>query len=265
MGDWVNLMGHQKAALQILTQLFSAQTIVQSPVTRWILTWYVRFDVFVGMMGGFATRLPREWFSTVVAYSHSQLSNDPDNLGWKSELSSAALRLISVDMSILYAKSRGGAISGDAFAAEHGQLTAQLYEWRHNLDPALTDSALCVTDFQQRIPPSEDDIVDPYAAGWLFEQPLFPITILLCEWQSVLMMHKSQEGMSLQQEPTAELKNLSLAICQVFEAVERWPLSPTGAVIILQSCMAIATLFMPRDTKHHMWMRRKFASIEALG
>jgi hypothetical protein len=258
-------MGHQKAALQILTQLFSAQTVVQSPVTRWLLTWYVRFDVFVGMIGGFATRLPREWFSTVVAYSHSQLSNDPDNLGWKSEASSAALRLISVDMSILYAKGRGGAISGDAFAAEHGQLTAQLYEWRNNLDPALTDSTLRVTDFKYRIPLGEDDIVDPYAVAWLFEPPLFSTTVLLCEWHSVLIMHKSQEGMALQQEPTAELRSLSLGICQLFEAVERWPLCPTGAVIILQACLAIATLFIPRDAKHHMWMRRKFAFIEALG
>jgi hypothetical protein len=86
----VNLMNHQKAALQILTQLFSTQTVMQLPVTRWILTWYVRFDVFVGMLGGFETRLPREWFLATVDYGLDQLTIDPENLSWKSEVASSS-------------------------------------------------------------------------------------------------------------------------------------------------------------------------------
>ncbi|KAI0132542.1 hypothetical protein BJ170DRAFT_252444 [Xylariales sp. AK1849] len=265
LGDWVNLMGHQKAALQILIQLFTPQTAMQSSVTRMFLTWYVRFDVFVGMLGGFETRLPREWFSTTVEHGQGQLAQEPESLSWKLEVSSAAIRLITVDMALLYAQAGRGEVSGELFVAEHGQLTNRLHEWRDNLDPALTDSNYRVTDFNYRRPLGEDDIVDPYAEGSLYEPPLFATTILLCEWQSILVMHKSQEPMTLQQEPTAELRDLVLRICQIFETVERWPFSPNGAVVILQSCLGIATLFTPRDQKHDMWMRRKFASIETLG
>ena len=88
-------MGHQKAALQILTQLYSPQTILQSFVGRMMLTWYVRFDVFVGMLGGFETRLPREWFSTTVEYWERQAPED------ESELQKALLAPLS---SLVWAK-----------------------------------------------------------------------------------------------------------------------------------------------------------------
>jgi hypothetical protein len=156
-------------------------------------------------------------------------------------------------MSILYAKRGRDEISSDAFAAEYGHLTAQLHEWRDNLDPALKDPRYLVTDFNPRRPQGEDSIINPYAPGYLYEHPLFSTTILLCEWHSIMVMHKSQEGLKMQQEPTPELRSLAFGICH------------TGVLIILQACLAIATLFIPRDMKHHMWMRRKFAYIEALG
>ncbi|KOS18260.1 hypothetical protein ESCO_003005 [Escovopsis weberi] len=34
LGDWVNLRGHQKAAFEIITQIFCPQTVTQSPVGR---------------------------------------------------------------------------------------------------------------------------------------------------------------------------------------------------------------------------------------
>jgi hypothetical protein len=265
LGDWVNLMGHQRAALHIVTQLFTPQTAMSSFVTRTILTWYVRFDVFVGMLGGFETRLPREWFSTCAEYYETQLAQGPDNLAWKIDYYSASIRLITVDMSRLYAKTGRGEISGDAFAAEHRWLEMQLKEWKASFERSVIDREHLVTDFSYKVPLTEDNIVDPYAAGFLYDLPLFSTTILLCEWHSILVMHKSQEAFALQQEPSQELTSLAYNICQIFETIERWPYSPNGAIVLLQSCLAISTLFLPKDQKHNMWVRRKFASIEALG
>ncbi|KAH8680892.1 hypothetical protein BX600DRAFT_6270 [Xylariales sp. PMI_506] len=265
LGDWVNLMGHQRAALQILTQLFTPQTAMQSSVTRMILNWYVRFDVFVGMLGGFATRLPREWFSAMVEISETSLSQEPESLGWKLELCSASLRLISVDMAFLYARAGRGEILGEEFAAEHQNLTTQLYEWRNGIDPALSDPTYLVTDFRHKIPLTMDDIVEPYEAGYLYKPPLFSTTVMLCEWHSIFVMHKSQEARILQQEPSSELGELAIRVCQIVETVARWPFSPNGAMIVLQACLGITALFLPQDQKHWMWMRRKFATIEALG
>ncbi|KAK8868071.1 Sterol uptake control protein 2 [Apiospora arundinis] len=265
LGDWVNLSGHQKAALQIVTQLYTPQSAMQSFISRTILTWYVRFDVFVGMLGGYETRLPREWFSATVEFHESQRQADPEGVLWKQEAASALLRLISVDMSFLYAKAKRGEVSGEAFASEYNSLTAQLHTWRNNLDPGMVDSTYLETDFKWRRPLEEDDIVDPYAPGHLYSGDLFPTTLLLAEWHSVVVMHKSQEPGMLQQEPTQELVDLSMAICQIFDNVEKWPPRPSGTLAMLQACLVIAAIFVPRDVKHHMWMRRKFALIEKSG
>ncbi|KAI1658508.1 hypothetical protein F4813DRAFT_388779 [Daldinia decipiens] len=265
LGDWVNLMGHQKAAYEILTRLFTPQTIMNSPTSRILLTWYIRFDVFVGMMGGFETSLPRQWFSTVVQFCQEHVERDPEDVGIKTELHASALRLISRDMSILYARGGRGELSGDDFAIEHNHITERLYGWRANLDPALTDPSFLVTDLPHKVPISEGDIVDPYKSGHLYDFPLFSTTELIAEWNSILVMHKSQEAFALQQKPSDELRGLAYAICEIFETVERWPSAPNGALIPIQACLAIAALFLPRDEKHHMWLRRKYAMLEALG
>ncbi|KAL7627559.1 hypothetical protein AAE478_001752 [Parahypoxylon ruwenzoriense] len=265
LGDWVNLMGHQKAAFEILTRLYTPQTIMNSATSRMVLTWYVRFDVFVGMMGGFETNLPREWFSAAVEFCQKQIEKDPRNIGMKTEIHASALRLISRDMSVLYAKGGRGEISGADFVIQHDHITHRLYQWRANLDPALVDPSFLVTDVKYKIPLDEDDIVDPYKSGYLYNFPLFSTTVLTAEWHSILVMHKSQEAFALQQKPSDELRGLAYAICEIFEAVQLWPSAPNGALIPIQACLAIAALFLPRDTKHHMWLRRKYALLESLG
>lgn len=267
LGDWVNLMGHQRAAFEILTRLFTPQTIMDSPTSRILLTWYIRFDVFVGMMGGFETSLPREWFSTAVHFCQGQIEQDPRNLRMKQELHASALRLISRDMSILYARGGRGELTGEDFVVEHDQITNRLYEWRNKLklDPALTDPKYLVTDFKYRVPLGEKDIIDPYKPGHLYDFPLFWTTVVVAEWHSILVMHKSQEAFALQQKPSDELRGLAYAICEIFEMVELWPPAPSGALIPIQACLAIAALFLPRDDRHHMWLRRKYAMLESLG
>ncbi|KAI0914913.1 hypothetical protein F4823DRAFT_621251 [Ustulina deusta] len=265
LGDWVNLSGHQTAALQILTQLFTPDTIARSPIST-LLTWYIRFDVFGAMMGGFETALPREWFVAAVEGSEEKVDENPDELSWRIEVQATTLRLISMDMSLLYAKSSRGEISAEAFVEEYDQISERLSEWLARLDPAITNANYLVTDFQHKQPLTDADIVNPYKPGSLYKPPLFSTTILLMEWHSIIIMHKSrQEGYALQQEPSKELRQLALSACEMFETVQRWPDTPTGALITVQACLAIACLFIPRDPKYYMWMRRRYASLEATG
>ncbi|KAJ2988895.1 hypothetical protein NUW58_g3740 [Xylaria curta] len=265
LGDWVNLSGHQKAALQILTQLYTPETITQS-FSSAVLTWYIRFDVFVAMMGGFKTALPRDWFVSAVEGSEEKVQDNPDDLAWRIEVQATSLRLISMDMSLLYARSGRGEISAEAFVEEYDQLSERLKEWRDELDPAIMDPNYLVTDFQYKQVLTDDDVVDPYKPGSLYKFPLFSTTILLLEWHSIIIMHKSrQEGYALQQEPSDELRQLALTACEMFETVRLWPETPTGATITVQPCLAIACLFIPRDQKYHMWIRRRYALLEASG
>ncbi|CAJ2513614.1 Uu.00g017330.m01.CDS01 [Anthostomella pinea] len=265
LGDWVNLMGHQKAALEIVTRFFTPQTAQQSPTSRMLLTWYARFDVFIGMMGGFDTGLPREYFSMAVQFSQEQVDQDPEDVGWRIEVQAAALRLISLDMSDLYARSGRGEMPSASFAEEHRHITYQLREWKNQFDPALTNPKFLVTDFPHRDVLGQDDIVDPYKAGFLYNHPFFPSSILMVEWHSINVMHQSKETPMSLQEPSDELRHSALAICEMFETIQLWPSTPNGALIIVQAGLAIATLFIPRDARHHMWIRRRFALLESLG
>ncbi len=216
-------------------------------------------------MGGFETALSQEWFSSFVDHCAEQLGNDPDNLGWKLEECAARLRLISAEMSVLFGKRAKGEIVGDAFAAEHERIAVELKQWKDGLDPDLTDPTYAVQDFSYGRPLEAGDIVNPFQPGALYGHPLFQTTVLTCEWHAAVITHQCQAGMGMPEEPPAELMAHAYAICQIFEAAELWPASPPGCLVIIQACLAMAALFLPRDDRHHMWVRRKFALLEAMG
>ncbi|KAI0391078.1 hypothetical protein F5Y17DRAFT_471031 [Xylariaceae sp. FL0594] len=264
LGDWVNLSGHQKAAMAIVTEIFTPQSIMESNV-RELLTWYIRFDVFVALMGGFEPALPREWFTAAVHFSEKMREEHPEDLSWRVEVGATTLRLLSVDMSLLYAKGVRKELPPDIYAEEYSKLTGQLFRFKETLDPVITDPSYLVTDFEYQRPPTEDDVVNPYLPGCLYKPPLFATTILLIEWYSIIIMHISRQEGYGQHEPSDELRQLAMSACEMFETVRRWPHTPPGAIIAIQACLALACLFIPRDPRYHMWIRRRYASLEAAG
>ncbi|KAF9881812.1 hypothetical protein CkaCkLH20_00958 [Colletotrichum karsti] len=265
LGDWINLMGHQKAAYEMLTHLFTPDTANQSALGRMIVSWYGRFDIFIALMGGFPTMLPKHWFTINVEYCDKQAAIDEDSLPWKMEAESARLRVISRDMSTLFARGSRGQISPEDFAVEHERIQKALHDWKDGWDQEMTDPAHFVTDFSHARTLTEDDIVDPFAPGILYDFPVFPTTMLTGEWNSTTMMHKCQSPTTKRAELYEELGRHAYAICQIFEAVENWPHKPKGSLIQIQACVALSALFLPHDAKHHMWIRRKFALLETMG
>ncbi|KAK3906293.1 hypothetical protein C8A05DRAFT_11950 [Staphylotrichum tortipilum] len=272
LGDWVNLMGHQKAAFEILTQLFTPQTAMQTPIGRVAVAWYSRFDVFIGIMGSFRPSLGREWFAAPAKYYEARAAAEPHRTAWKVEACAARLRLASMDMAVLYAMGAKREVGEEQYAAEHRRLAAAWDEWKAGWDPALTDPAFLVTEFAGGAAAargagadSDSMIVDPFAPGALFRPPLFASTVMTCEYHSIAIMHGSQSAGRLTDEERARLTAHAYAILQICESVELWPQSPASSLVILQSCLAIAALFVPRDARHHMWIRRKFALLETMG
>jgi hypothetical protein len=265
LGDWPNLLGHQKAAYELLTELYTPQTVMEDDMTRVMLGWYMRFDVFAGLMGGFETVLSREWFSYAQDFYRRQVTNEPANLDWKIEYAIAKHRLIATDMSLLFAKMGKGEISPEEFVKENGDIGRRIEEWKSKMDPALQDRQYSVTDFSGSRPLDPDDIVDPYIPGTLYGGPLFVMNIATIDWYSIDLMHKYQTALTLRTQPSQELGMKAYATCQLFEAIEFYPRSPPGAVLSIQASLGIALLFLPRDLQHAMWARRKLATIEANG
>lgn len=258
-------MGHQKAAFEIITSIFTPQTVMQTPMGRMCLSWYARFDNFVALMGGFPTDLPREWFQAMGDFYKAGIAANPEELHWKIDGWSAQLRLITYDMSILFSRGSRDQISPEAFAKEHDLINERLIEWKEKRDPALQDSQYLVKDF----PPVEtldpEDFVNPYTVGILYDSPLFDVTVLCAEWNSIMIMHKCQSSGMRPDVLFADLNRHAYRTCQYFETLEFWPSTPRGVLVLIQACIAIAALFCPQDARHHMWFRRKFALLETMG
>lgn len=258
-------MGHQKAAFQVIRKIFTADTVMQTPLGRACIDWYTRYDCFVAIMGGFPTDLPREWFSQMNKYNESQIATSPDALRWKISLRSTQLRAISYDMSMLYARGSRGQIGHEDFTREHNRITNKLLEWKSTWDAALSNPEYLVTDFSYKNETDPGDIIDPYMPGLLYKLPLFTNTLISTEWTSIMIMHLSQSSDIPAGQAFMEMAKHAYTICQYFETVEFWPLKPKGALIPLQCCISIAALFLPRDSRHHMWLRKKFALLDTMG
>ena len=259
-------MGHQKAAQQMLTNMFpTPEAAMQSPVGRMTFTWYSRYDAFVAVMGGFPTAIPRGWFKAFIEKSQEQIVQTPDYLERRLEEAEARLRLVSVDMSYLYSKGHRGEITPEGFSAEHDRIARDLWQWQETLDPAITDPAYQVNEFPDRKELDEKDIVDPYMPGRVYRGPLFTMTLMTAQFHSIAVMHESQSTTMRKDLMYAGLREHSLEICQRFEAVDRWPDAPKGALVLVQACLAISALFLPQEERNHNWIRRKFALMETLG
>ncbi|KAI9839307.1 MAG: hypothetical protein M1819_003302 [Sarea resinae] len=265
LGDWVNLLSHHKAAYEILTELYTPQTIVQSENHLRVIGWYARFDLFAGLMSGYETVLGREWFAAVHGHYSQQSRRYPENINLKIEERIANSRLMAVDMAHLFARKARGVISDDDFLRENEIWTQRFHHWYETLDPALIDPAYAVTDFSGARELDPDDIVNPYVPGILFRGHLWTMNLVLLDYYAVDVMHKYQTALVLKRPPPPELEPLSFKVCQLFEAIEFWPEAPPGVLLATQASLGIATLFLPKDQRHTLWCRRKLATIELMG
>jgi hypothetical protein len=238
---------------------------MQNGMSRIILGWYMRFDVFASLMGGFQTVLSRDWFSESFEYFHNMTKTEPDVIHWKIEAALSQTRLLATDMSLLFSQMGKGEIALAHFDRENEELGTRISNWKSKMDPALKDSRYAVVDFVNAPPREPNDIVDPYIPGVLFSGPLWAMNVASLDWHSVDLMHRYQTSMIRQTQPDIEVVRKAYESCQLFEALELSPTSPPGIILACQASLGISCLFLPRDEKHSMWSRRKLALIERNG
>lgn len=261
----MNILGHQKAAYELFTSLFSPQTVAQTPLGRMALTWYSRFDNFVAIMGGFPTSLSQAYLESMISFCHSRIAVAPsETIKWKLAIRTMKVRLISWRMSLLYARGSRGQIARPDFTIEHREITQELQEWRDNWDPDLVDPNYLVNDFESaEVDP--ENIVNPYEPGVIFEEPIFSSTVANLEWHCLMITHRTLAMDASQHDLFAELSKHAYAAFQHYEAVTQWPKAPQGLTTIIQAAIPMAAIYLPQDSRHHMWIRRKFALAEQRG
>ena len=258
----MSVLSHQQAAFQMISTLYSPETIMQSELARKMFPWYVRFDLTSGLMAEREATLKHDYFIAEEQYYQRQLMMHPENIDLKIEAVLASHRVLCVDLASFFFKA--GSSSRDIIRAESEQYKRRLDRWHDDLDHVFKDEQYKVMDFggRQKDPM---DIVDPYQPGGLWRGPLYSFNFMQIDWLAMSMMFRYKMAIILQEALPSDLSSTALEACRLLEAIEYWPDSPTGAVLRTQACLGIASLFLPKDERHVMWCRRKFAKIESLG
>ncbi|KAL8815435.1 MAG: hypothetical protein Q9223_005423 [Gallowayella weberi] len=265
LGDWVNLLGHQKAACSMLTELYSIESIMDNELRRKILSWYTRFDLFAGFMSGYETILGREWAAVNEGYLAEQAIRHPESIDCRIEAAVASHRVIALDMVMLFSKLPRGAITLEEFKLENEKIAMRIQDWKTSLEPLLSDDRYLVESFEGAREREEDDIVDPYRPGGLYQGPLWTLNFLRMDFLGMDITHTYQTALMLQQSPPPGLVNMALEMCRLFEAIQYWPGSTPGAILSAQAGLGIAVIFLPKTDRHISWCRRKLAAVESQG
>lgn len=263
LGDWVNLMGHQKAAFDMLNRLYTPKSITQSDFLLKVSLWYIRFDLFVGFQSGGEAVLSRDWFEAVHECYQQKVRDNPDDLGIRYEERFAYSRLVAKDSNDLFARTQKGLISPQDFMAQLPVLRERVENLRKDLPQVLVDPQYKVRNMPGTQDP--DDIVNPYEPDVMWQDPLFTTNFLMLDIWGIVFMFNISEAMALRRPFMPETTQEAYQAVQLFEAMCAFPGSPKGMLLEAQVSFAIAFLFLPKDQKTTQWCRRTFAKIEASG
>lgn len=264
LGDWVNLIGHQRAAHQMLLELFTPETIMSTSLGRHLLSLYARFDIMAGLLGGKEAMLKREWYLVCEEWHHQQVLRNSANINERLAAMVATNRRVGLDMAYLFAKLPKGEISLGEFVTQNEALSQEIGNLRYAVQ-ALNDGNYTVTDFGENPQLHPGDIVNPYIPGGLFKDRLWPLNYVWMDWYSIALMHKYQTATIMQQPLPPGLPDLAFEQCRILEAIDRWPDSPEGSALGAHASLGLAAVFLPKDERHTMWCRKKLAQMETMG
>jgi hypothetical protein len=264
LGDWPNLIGHHRAAHEMLLARYTIESIMDTERSRQIFSWYSHFDVAAGLMAGSQMVLSREWYAKCAQWHEEHIDHEDVDLEGNFSYINATNRLIGLDLAALLSKFPRGQISREEFVTESEKLSQRMDELRKIIQD-LNDDYYTVTEFPAKQPLGPSDIVDPYLPGGLFRDALFPLNFSWTGWYGTDIMRQFQTSVMLQQELPAELEGLALEQCRIFETIERWPHSPEGSILGGIAPLGVSALFLPKDQRHTMWLRRKLAAVEQNG
>lgn len=263
LGDWVNLMGHQKAAFDMMTRLYTPKTICESDFLLKVLLWYTRFDLFVGLQSGGEAVLSRDWYDAVHECYVMKVRDNPEDMGYKYEERFAYSRIVAKDSSDLFSRVGKGLLSPQEFMEQLPVVQNKVEGLIESVGSDLQNPAYKVDNIPGR--PGPDDIVNAFEPNVIWADKLWTTNFLMLDFWSINFMYNISTSMAFKRPFAPELTALAYKATQMFEAMCAYPKAPPGAIIEAQVSFAIATLFLPKDPKTMQWCRRMFAKVESRG
>jgi hypothetical protein len=248
----------------MLIKLYTPANIMDTEVNRQILAWYARFDVVAGLMAGNETVLDRSWYTACTGYYDERIDAEDLDIDNTLQYIIAQNRLIGMDVAALFSKLAKGALDLSTFKIENAVIASSLQTLKSRIE-SLNDGYYTVKEFPYRIPLTSADIVNPYIPGGLFRGPFWPLNYAWCDFYGIHEMHEYQTSVVLGVDSAADLEHISLELCRIFEAIERYPDAPQGSTLAAHTSLGLASVFLKKDDRHIMWARRKLARVEREG
>lgn len=216
-------------------------------------------------MSGNETMLGREWFLPCENFYRQQSQKHPEDMDYKIETANVGQLLITIDMTLLFAKLSRQTITIDDFKIENEKLAKRITAWKQHLDILRTDSISLAEACEVKRKSESEDIIIPHMPGGFHKAGFSTLNFMLMDWHAIDLVHRYQGALLLRQQLPPELRNMALEICKMFEAVDCWSQNLAGALLSSQALLGIATMFLPKDDRHVMWCRLKLAKIEGMG
>lgn len=265
LGDWVNLLIHQRAAYQIITEIFTPETIMRSETHRKIIAWYIRFDLFAGFMSGYESVLGREWHAACADFYARQARDKPKDLGSLFEEKFAKSRLIAVDVAFLFSKKQQGITSDEEFGRDITNTMVELDKMKEDLETAFKDTRKFVTEFPNAPESNPDSVVESTDPHFLWADELFTWNFILIDFWAIYLLFKSQVAQFNPLISGEEVVGLAIKVAKMFEALQYCDQDPTAMILGAQASYGMAATCLPKDHKTTMWCRHKYATIESCG
>ena len=226
-GDWNGLVNHQKAAYQMISELYTPETIMQSEMGRKISLWYLRVEFFTCVPLGAHTWIEMEWFNVYDQYYMRCLRADPDKIDLQIEGLFGKVRLYGLTTQ----KVREGEVSLADFI-ERGQ-------W---IGGEIRSCYLRIKSHYRRPPQC-----------WSISLHYLILNLLAVEMTITPTLDRPR-CLKIAQEQR-----------ELLEALESSPQVPAEALLPLQTSLLAACSFLPQEESHISWCQEKLARLECLG
>lgn len=258
-------MGHQRACYQLITDLFTPQTIMTDEIQRQILRWYLRFDVFAGTLSGGGNSLGYEWFEACRDY-YSRVARDrPNDFEAKVEQYVSENRTLAAELSELMSTTSRTEMSHEQFGKEGVRLIEKVKVHERELASTYMAASPSIHEASETSPFTDVTTIDsPFG----FDRPIRPYSgetfvmnfVLLDFWNAEIMIRKQ-----ISEQNTGDLERIAFKQCKIIDAIACSDEARKGALLPCHAPIGLASLFLPRNDDCIDWSRRMFAALEQLG
>jgi hypothetical protein len=265
MGDWVNLMSHQKAAYRILTELWEPESAIKHGAMRMAIKWYLHFDTLIGAFSAKPPMLPRSWIGALHAYYKSAVQNNPENITIQYEERWCYVRLLTFDAFSLMANQ--STQSGEEWDYQVANLLEQFSQGEKDIPDLIRDPSYLLTDFSDCPPLDPDDIFNAHEPGALYVGELFPTNQLRLSYAAMNNVLRSRianiKGVANNDDNG---RALGYQILKTFNAIQYWSKKPPGALLQFRSVLPLGVMLNPPTNERELRsVLKAFQAIEAEG